>query len=230
MSNGVKKVSDTIKKTKVIIVDDHNLFRFCLKGMFPDDHPNVEVVGEADCGKTLFDVLKFTRADLVLLDIHLPDISGIEIAQRLRSEYPNLKILAVSAENASDTVRKMIDAGIDGFISKQKSDPHELTEAIRSVMDGVEYFGRDVAAIIFDLYVAKKQTTAITSEFTDREKEVIQLSGQGLLYKEIAERLNISVYTVNAHKRNIFQKLGINNTIEMVQYALKKGIIKIENN
>ena len=215
------------KKIRVIIVDDHTLFRMGLKTMLQSDDSKIEVVGEAECGTELFAVLKTTQADLILLDINLPDISGAEIARRLRGEYPDIKILAISAENSTKTVEDMLDAGINGFISKQKSDAHELSQAIQDVMQGLEYFGKDISTLIYYIYVAKKKTIEITPEFTEREKDIILLCSEGLLYKEIADRLGISFHTVNTHKKNIFLKLGINNTMEMVRYALKTGIIRI---
>jgi DNA-binding NarL/FixJ family response regulator len=214
---------------RLIIVDDHNLFRIMLKATFASNCPDIRVVGEAENAQELFRLLPQTPADLVLLDVNLPGMSGIEIARRLRSDYPALKILAISAENTADTVKSMIEAGIDGFVSKQRGSDDELAQAIRTVMSGLEYFGRDIASIIFDLYVAKKRTTTVTPEFTDREREIIHLCRDGLMSKEIADRLGISVRTVVTHKEKIFSKLGINNTMEMVQYALKNGIIRIEN-
>jgi DNA-binding NarL/FixJ family response regulator len=215
------------KKVRVIMVDDHTIFRIGLRSSLLTDGFNIDIVGEAEDGAALFRILKTTPADIVLLDINLPDMSGVEIARRLRSEYPDLKILAVSAENTAKTVEEMLDAGINGFISKQKSDPQELSEAINTVMTGLDYFGKDISTIIYDIYVAKKKTIEISSEFTEREKEIILLCSEGLLYKEIADRLGISFHTVNWHKKNIFLKLGINNTMEMVRYALKAGIIQI---
>jgi DNA-binding NarL/FixJ family response regulator len=211
---------------RVIIVDDHSLFRIGLRAAL---HPvsDIEVAGEADCGEALFRVLATTQADLVLLDINLPDMKGVDIAHRLRSDYPDVKILAISAENSARTVEEMLNAGINGFISKQMGDENELTEAIYAVMDGLEYFGKDISSIIYDVYVAKKKTVNVTSEFTEREKEIILLCSEGLIYKEVADRLGISFHTVNTHKKHIFQKLGINNTMEMVQYALKNGIIRM---
>ena len=212
----------------IIIVDDHRLFRMGLRNTFQFAYPDISVAGEADSGEALFALPALDTADLVLLDINLPGISGADVARRLRRDYPALKILAISAENSNETVQAMLDAGIDGFISKQRGDADELAEAIRSIMNGEEYFGRDIAAIIYDVYVSKKKTTVITPEFTGREREIILLCRDGLLYKEIADRLGISTHTVNSHKKKIYQKLGINNTMEMVQYALKKGIIKVE--
>jgi len=213
----------------MIIVDDHNLFRIMLKATFQSEFPDIKIVGEAENGLELFRILDHTPADLVLLDINLPGMGGVEIARRLRRDHSALKILAVSAENTTETIKSMIETGIHGFVSKQRGSADELAQAIRAVMSDLEYFGRDIAAILFDLYVAKKKTTAVTHEFTYREREIIYLCREGMIVKEIADRLGISVRTVVTHKEKIFSKLGINNTMEMVQYAIKNGIIKMEN-
>ena len=214
---------------KIIIVDDHPLFRRGIKATFNEMNSDIVVTGEADCGEALFRMLTCFVPDLILLDIILPDMNGVDIALQLRKKYPAVKILAISAENSAETVKAMIDAGINGFINKRKGGTSELAEAIHSVMNGLEYFDKDIAAIIYDIFVAKKNTTIITNEFTEREKEIILACKDGLLSKEIAIRLQISINTVNTHKKNIFQKLGIHNTMEMVQYALKNGIIRIDN-
>jgi DNA-binding NarL/FixJ family response regulator len=212
---------------QVIIVDDHSLFRLGVKSALNASYPDISITGEAGCSKELFGMLVSTPADVVLLDINLPDVGGAEIARRICSEYPAIKILAVSAENTADTVKAMLEAGIDGFISKQKGDMDELAHAIRAVASGLEYFGRDIAAIIYGVYVSKKKTTAVTNEFTEREREIILACRDGLLCKEIADRMGCSMNTINTHKKRIFQKLGINTTMEMVQYALKNGIIQM---
>jgi len=217
------------KLIQIIVVDDHTLFRMGLKAAFKSDYPDILITGEADCAEALFALPVLATVDIVLLDINLPDMGGVEIAHRLRREYPSIKILAVSAENRAETVKAMLEAGINGFISKQRGDTDELAQAIRTVVGGIEYFGRDISSIIFDVYVSKKKSVVVTDEFTDREREIILLCRDGLLCKEIADRLDLSINTVNTHKKRIFQKLGINNTIEMVQYALKKGIIRMES-
>lgn len=214
---------------RVIVVDDHGLFRLMLKMIFQTSYPDICIVGEADSGKALFKLPSLAEADLVLLDVNLPDLSGAEITHRLRNDFPDLKILAISGENTAETVREMVEAGIHGFISKQHGETDELAQAIHAVMNGLEYFGQDIASIIYNVYVAKKKTTVITPEFTEREREVICLCRDGLICKEVAARLGISERTVNSHKEKIFQKLGINNTMEMVRYALKNKIIRFEN-
>ena len=214
---------------QVIVVDDHRLFRMGLKTAINSGHPDIRIIGEAENAKELLTLLPDMPVDVVLLDINLPDKHGAEIARYIRQKYPAIKILAVSGENSSDTIKAMLDAGIEGFISKQLSDINELANAIHTVASGLEYFGRDIANIVFDVYVAKKKTVQVTNEFTEREREIILACRDGLLCKEIAEKMGISINTINTHKKRIFQKLGINTTIEMVQYALKCGIIRVEN-
>ena len=151
-----------------IIVDDHRVFRSSLRAAFEAGHPDLFVAGEAGSGEELFRLLASTPADVALLDINLPDVWGVDLARRLRRDYPELKILAVSAENAVETIQAMVEAGIDGFISKRNGDANEIAQAIRAVVGGEEYFGRDIAAIIFDLYVSKKKTAVVTNEFSVR--------------------------------------------------------------
>ena len=214
---------------QIIIVDDHRLFRIGLKAAINADHPDILITGEAESGTDLFTILASTPADVVLLDINLPDMGGAEIARHLRCYYPAIKILAVSAEDDIETISAMLSAGIDGFISKQKGNTDELTHAIRTVACGLEYYGRDIASIIYGVYLAKKKTATVTNEFTDREREIILACRNGLMGKEIANKMGISINTINTHKKRIFQKLGINNSLEMVQYALKNGIVSSEN-
>jgi len=214
---------------KVVIVDDHTMFRMGLMASFRYGYPDICIVGEAADAKELFALPVLSTADIVLLDINLPDMHGTNVARRLHKEHPNLKILALSAEINEQTIQSMVDAGINGFISKQMGDLDELAHAIRTIISGIEYFGQDVASIIYSIYVAKKKTTTITNEFTEREREIILLCHNGLMCKEIADHLNISTRTVNTHKERIFQKLGINTTMEMVRYALKNKIIKVED-
>ena len=212
----------------VVIVDDYEIFRYALRSIIESRCPEMSVVGEAGTGSELFGLLSTVDVDIVLLDIKLPDMSGIDIARRMRRDYPDVKILAVSMENTTETVRELLDIGIDGFISKSLGKSAELPDAMRAVLSGHEYFGRDIAAIIYDIYVAKKNTAEPSPEFSARERDILLLCREGLLSKQIADRLNISPRTVETHKTNIFRKLGLNSTMEMVQYALRKGIIRVE--
>jgi len=219
------------KGIRVIVVDDHSLFRKGARAMIRLDRSNITVTGEAESAEKLFSLLEAgTPAELILLDANLPDgMSGVEAARRLRCDYPAIKILAVESENTQEMVQEMLEVGIDGFISKQQGKEDELVDAIRSVMDGLNYFGRDISYVICGVVNAKSLTQTGDPGFTSHELDVIRLCRDGLMGKEIADRLNVSKRTVNTYKERIFQKIGLNSTIEMVNYALKNGIILLEN-
>ena len=211
-----------------ILVDDHALFRLGVKSAIMSDYKDICIVGEAEGGCELFKLLETVTPDIVLLDIMLPDTTGVEIARRLRKEKPEIKILAISAENTAEIINAMLSIGVEGFISKRQGSAGDIAKAIMTIMDGFEYLGSDISNIVYKIYVSKKKTAEVTLEFTEREKEIILLCRDGLLSKEIAGRLYISSRTVDNHKSNIFKKLGINNTVEMVRYATQNGIIRMD--
>jgi len=210
-----------------ILVEDHEIYRLGLKTAFQNNYPDIEIVAEAETGSEFFSLLKVTSPDIVLLDIKLPDMSGVEIARRLKQEKPEMKILVISTEDAEETIRELVEIGIDGFISKREGGVKAIVEAIHSIMRGLEFFGKDIANILYRVYVAKKRAAEETVVFSEKEKEIVELCSKGLQSKEIADRLNLSSRTIECHKTRIFRKLGINNTVEMVQYALKNGIIRV---
>jgi len=212
-----------------ILVDDHELFRLGIKMAMTSRHPDINIAGEAETGEEFFRLIETTTADIVLLDIMLPDMNGIDIAKRLKKEKPDIKILVISSENTAEVTHAMLAIGVDGFISKRMGGVDVLADAIRSIMSGFEYFGKDISEIIYRIYVAKKETTEVTPEFSDQEKKIIELCRDGLLSKQIADKIGLSTRTVENHKTNIFRKLGINSTVEMVQFATKKGIIRMDN-
>jgi len=212
----------------VILVDDHELFRSGIRLALTSRHPDIHIAGEAETGAEFFAILKTTPADLVVLDVIMPDMSGIEIAKQLKKEKPEMKILVVSSENTAAVTEALLEVGINGFISKRMGGIDALADAIHSVMNGLDYFGKDISDIIYRIYVAKKKTTEITSEFTQQERKIIELCREGLQSKQIAGQLCISPRTVENHKNHIFRKLGINSTLEMIQYAMKHGIIGIK--
>ncbi len=208
---------------RIIIVEDHYLFRAGITSVLSSVKDKYDVVGEAS-SVAEFDALhEKTDADLLLLDIRLPDGNGIDIARKLSEEKSSLKILVLSAENDPSTITNLLDAGINGFISKN-APSQELFTAIDYIMEDGDYFGKDISKLIRDIRVAKKSAK---EPFTDRENEIIALCSEGLTAKEIAEKMHINVATVNTHKNNIFKKLGINNSVELVIYAIKTGIITL---
>ncbi|MDD2595816.1 MAG: response regulator transcription factor [Bacteroidales bacterium] len=212
------------KVIKVILVDDHALMRIGIRTSLINFSSDIQVIAEAESAEELFEELKTMTPDIILLDIILPGISGIEIAQRLRDEYGEIKILMLSAATSEKDIFDLLHIGIDGFVSKQMP-VEELAKAIHAVYEGETYYGKDIANIIRDIHNACPPSQNIN--FTERELEVIKLCCDGLLCKEIADKLFVSVRTVEVHKANIFKKLGINNSVELVRYALHNGIIKL---
>ena len=212
---------------RVVIVDDHELFRLGIIKAIENRHPDLQVVGEAETGVELFRILEGVAVDIVLLDIDLPDMTGVEVARRLKKERPEVKILVVSSIKTASVLQEMIDAGVEGFISKRYGGVDMFAEAVRSISSGFEYFGQDISDIIHQIYMAKKRSREVTPEFTPQERRIIELCSQGLPAKLIADRLNIGTRSVENHKYNIFRKLGITNSMEMVQYALHNGIIHL---
>jgi len=211
--------------TNIILVDDHKLFRMGIISML-SEYNDLFVVGEASDGNELLKLLETTSADVILLDIIMPGMDGITTARHIVNNFPDIKILILTSETSRDIINKLIETGIHGFISKKACNGGmELANAIRAIVSGLEYYGEDIMQILYSVYVSKK-TTAM-AELTIREKEIIALCREGLQVKEIADRLNVSNRTVDTHKYNIYRKLGINNTVELVQYAMKTGIISL---
>lgn len=206
----------------IAILDDHDLIRLGLRSILSQTPHHITIdVATADA---LFEQLQAgTPCDLILLDILMPGTSGVEVGQRLRAEYPEIKIIIVSMETKEYTIIQLMQIGIDGFISKN-GPMEEVRDAINSVEEGVPYYGRDLAVLVRDIVDARldKKSSAL---LTKRELEIIEACCSGLLGKEIAEKFNISLRAVNSHKTNIFNKLGLNSSVEMVRFAIEHGII-----
>ena len=206
----------------IAILDDHDLIRLGLRSILSETPHKVAIdVATADA---FFEQLQNGMpCDLILLDILLPGTNGVEVAQRLRAEYPNIKIIVVSMETREYTLIQLMQIGIDGFISKN-GPMEEVRAAINSVEEGVPYYGRDLALLVRDIVDARldKKSSAL---LTKRELEIIEACCSGLLGKEIADKFNISLRAVNSHKTNIFNKLGLSSSVEMVRFAIEHGII-----
>lgn len=206
----------------IALLDDHQFVRIGVATTLRNTKHTITIsVATAD---ELFNaLLQGTPCDILLLDILLPGMNGIEVAKRMRSEYPKIKIIVLSVDSREYTLIQLLQIGIDGFVSKRGTQD-EVVRAIDYVEKGVPFYGRDIAILIRDISDAKlnKQNTAA---LTKRELEIIQACCDGLLGKEIADKLNISLRAVNSHKTNIFNKLGISSSVELVRFAIEHGII-----
>ena len=207
---------------KILLVDDHPLMLMGIRSML-EGKDGIRVVGTAPEGEKALKMSAELRPDVMMLDIIMPGMDGIELARRMRAEMPDVALLVLSSDTSIATLETLLNIGIDGFLPKT-SDEDTMLAAIRSVAAGYEYFGTDIARLIERISLAKKASDSI---FTPRELDVIRLSCKGLQYKEIAGELGIKLLTVVPIKNYIFRKLGINNSVELVLYAIKKELITL---
>ena len=216
-------------KIKIILVDDHNLFRESLSFLLSKSK-NIEVIAEAENGEVFLDILDTKLPDVVLMDINMPKIDGIEATKKALELYPDLKIIALSMNGDEAYYYKMIQAGAKGFVLK-KASSDELEEAIQLVINGNDFFSPELMkSIIINFGTTKKVITEKETKFvhfTNRENEVLKLICDGLSTKEISNKLYISIRTVEGHKSRIMDKLNAQNTANIIVQAFKNKLIEI---
>jgi len=209
-------------KIRAIIADDHPIFRMGMQTML-SRFDDIEVVAVAEDGKKAVEAASAMTPDIILLDIIMPNMDGIEAAKIILGSIPTTKVLMLSSDTTLSTLESLIEMNISGFISK-KSSVDEIAAAIRSVCDDQPYYGADVASLIERIHTAKKPSDDL---FTQRELDVINLCCDGLISKQIADKLGIATKTVENIKASVFHKLGINSTVELVRYAFKNGLLSL---
>ena len=216
-----------MEKTRIIIVDDHKIVRDGLKALMIGE-PGLEIIAEASNGYELLDLLKEKTTDILMLDVAMPGLSGIELTKMIGRDYPDIRVLILSANDDKYTLTSALKAGALAYLSKEVS-KEELIEAIGNVARGKHYLGTQMHKAVFE-----SLTTSIEPDksngiegLTDREKDIVRLFAEGYTYKQIAEKLFISVRTVETHKKNILDKLQLENTIDLVKFAIQEGLIKI---
>lgn len=209
-----------IKKTKVAIVDDHKILRDGLRLMI-DNMDNVEIVIEASNGKEFIDRLQLVQPDLVIIDINMPVMGGEEAVSIVKSQYPDMKVLVLSKNNEEQYYKTMNNLGVDGFIVKE-SDYNELRHAIQVVLEGGKYFSQ-----VLLLRMVNNRDNNLNINLTNRELDVLRYLCKGLSANEIAEKLFISPRTVEKHRSDLLLRTGTPNSISLVLFAVKNGIVKI---
>lgn len=211
---------------RVILADDHVLLRQGLKRIL-ESLPGLRVVGEVGDGLELLKLVNVQEADMVILDISMPNLRGIEAAAEIRKAHPGTKILILTMHKDNEFLREAISAGADGYLLKENADT-ELFSAIAKIRQGKKY----VSSSLLDEFLEgwsnaqKGESALVESEpLTTREKEVLKLIGEGHSSRTIADLLCISVRTVERHRANIMEKLHLRKTADLVRYALRKGYI-----
>lgn len=202
---------------KVVIADDHQMF---IDGVFLllKEVNGIECVGQAANGKQLLQVLNRVSADVILLDISMPEKDGIETAIELKAKYPDVKILMLTMSIAKETIKQLVELGVQGYILKD-SGKEQLAMAIQTVYNGGVYYSQKVTSVLFDKQA--KSHTGMEVILTDREKDILKLITSELTTQEIADQLFISQSTVITHRRNLLRKIGARNTAGLVKYALE---------
>ncbi|MCX6231808.1 MAG: response regulator transcription factor [Bacteroidetes bacterium] len=217
-----------MNKIKIILVDDHRLFLDGVKSLLSEVE-HIDIIAEATSGFELLNLLKLLTPDLIMLDISMKGLSGIEVSKQLTEQYPEIKILILSMHTNEEFVLNAIKAGVKGYLSKDTS-KEELLEAIEIIYNGGEAYSKLISENFLKSYVKKfkaEQMLIDSKTLTVREIEILKLAVVGLSNKEIADKLFISTKTVDSHKNNIMQKLKLKNTAEMVLYAVKNKIIEV---
>ncbi len=214
-------------KIRLLLVDDHQVVRSGLR-MLLGGESDVEIVGEAGTAKEALDAVGQLRPDIVLMDIGLPDISGIQATREIKRLYPEVAVVALTIHEDEEYFFKMLEAGANGYVPKRAA-PEELLTAIRAAAKGEVYLYPSLAKLLVKDFLAQDRGSGEAARLdglTDREQEVLRYLADGATNGEIAAVLVISPKTVARHRENIMRKLNLHSRAELVRYAIRKGIIK----
>jgi len=218
-----------MNKTRVLIVDDHALLREGIIA-FLKHHEDFEVVGEASNGLQAIEKAEKLRPEVIIMDISMPELGGIEATVEIKKRQPDIKVLILSQYDDKEYVSRLLKAGVSGYILKHAVGT-DLVTAIRAVAKGESYLYSSIATKVIDGYLGKSGELSVEDPYeklTDREKQVLKLIAEGYSHKEVASRLNISVKTVIAHQTNMSEKLDLHSRAALIKFAISKGIIKLD--
>jgi len=211
---------------KVLIADDNQLFREILSRLFKDS-TNIEIIAQADDGFEVLEKVVQLKPDIVLMDISMPRLNGIDTTQELTRKYPEIRTIALTSYSDKAYIKGMFEAGAWGYLLKNCS-YDQLVEAILQVFNGKKYMSSEVTEIIVQDYLGlDTKGTVKLPRLTDRETEVLRHLAEGKSVREISETLFISIKTVGTHKQNIFDKMGFENMTQLIKFALKNGIVSL---
>jgi two-component system nitrate/nitrite response regulator NarL len=219
-----------MKTTKILIVDDHEVVRDGLKNILTS-LDNIAVAGEAGNGEDAVKMYSSLKPDLVIMDISMPGMNGIEATRVIKEKDPDAKILILTMHDNQEYLNQIIRSGAKGFILKN-TDKEELLDAVKTVASGDNFFSKDISKLIIDNYIRTAKETEKNDGYkevplTKREIEILKLIASGYSNQEIANILYISYNTVDTHRKNIMHKLSIKNTAGLVRYAIEKGLISL---
>jgi two-component system, NarL family, response regulator NreC len=215
-----------MKKLRLLLADDHIVMRSGLRALL-ERQPNLEVVGECENGREAVELAASVRPDVVVMDVGMPVLNGIEATKAIVSKQPATAVVILSMHADESYVMRALKAGARGYLLKDSA-AADLIGAIQAVSQGKSFFSPKVSQILAEDYIRVLKQKGVVDSYdllTDREREILQLLAEGKANKEVAASLNISPYTVETHRSHILQKLNLHNPAELILYAVRKGII-----
>ena len=215
-----------MKKVRILLADDHTVMRAGLRALL-ERQPNLEVVGEAENGRQTVELASSHVPDVVVMDIAMPNLNGVEATRRMVSKQPTISVVILSMYSDESYVMRALEAGARAYLLKDSA-VSDLIRAIEAVSQGKSFFSPKISRILAEEYVRALKQKGVADSYellTPREREILQLLAEGKTNKEVATSLNISVYTAETHRGNILQKLNLHSSAELVLYAVRKGII-----
>jgi two-component system, NarL family, response regulator NreC len=215
-----------MRKIRIVLADDHKLMRSGLRVLL-EQQPDLTVAGEASDGRDAVALVASQRPDVLVMDIGMPSLNGIAAAAQITHSHPEVSIVMLSMHSDESYVLRALKAGAKGYLLKDSAEA-DLIRAVHAVAEGKSFFSPAVSKVLLDDYVRKLKRSGTEDPYdllTPREREILQLVAEGKSNKEIAQLLNLSVYTVETHRSNIMEKLNLHGVPELILYAVRKGII-----
>jgi len=215
-----------MKKVRILLADDHTVMRAGLRALL-ERQPNLEVVGEAENGRKTVELASSHVPDVVVMDIAMPNLNGVEATRRMVSKQPTISVVILSMYSDESYVMRALEAGARAYLLKDSA-VTDLIRAIEAVSQGKSFFSPRISRILAEEYVHALKQKGVADSYellTSREREILQLLAEGKTNNDVASSLNISVYTAETHRGNILQKLNLHSSAELVLYAVRKGII-----
>jgi len=214
---------------RILLADDHKIVRDGLRTLIGKE-AGMEVIGEAENGRKALKMAEKIRPNVVIIDVTMPDMNGIEATKKMVTEVPGVKVIALSMHSDRRFVLGMLEAGASGYLMKDCAFD-ELAKAVRSVSTGQTYLSPSIADVLVKGYLDRvnEKLSVARSPLTEREREILQLLAEGRSSKEIAAHIGVSVKTVETHRRNMMQKLNMRSVAELTKYAIREGLISVED-